>query len=115
MSLPDQDTSVMNALCQSALEDLGLETTLQEILNLEGQHIIETHARLVEHTDTDESSNKSVTLEKSLGILVIELEKFTSGTTNLGQDETNTPDLALVAQTVLAGELSNKRCVQSWT
>ena len=103
--LPNQDTSVVDGLCQTALEDLGLETTLQEILDLEGQHVIETHARLVEHTDADETTDEGVTLEKTLGVLVVELEQLTSGTTDLRQDETDAPNLALVAEAVLAGEL----------
>ena len=105
MPLADEDTSVVNGLRQTALEDLGLETTLQEVLDLQGQHVIETHAGLVEHTDADETTDEGVTLEKALGILVIELEQLTGRTTNLGQDKTNAPDLALVAETVLAGEL----------
>ena len=96
---------MVNGFSETALEDLGLETTLQEVFDLQGQHVIETHTRLVEHTDADETANQGVTLEKTLGVLVIELEQLTGSTTDLGQDETNAPDLALVAQTVLAREL----------
>ena len=96
---------MVDGLSQTTLEDLGLKTTLQEILNLEGQHVIETHAGLIEHTNADETANEGVTLEETLRVLVIELEQLTSRTTDLGKDETNAPDLALVAQTVLAGEL----------
>ena len=103
--MADEDTSVVNGLRQTALEDLGLETTLQEVLDLEGQHVIETHAGLVQHTNAHETTDKSVTLEETLGVLGVELEQFTSSTTNLGERETNAPDLALVAETVLAGEL----------
>ena len=103
--LPDQDTGMVDGLSQAALEDLGLEATLQEVLDLEGQHVIETHARLVEHTDADETTDEGVTLEETLGVLVVELEQLTSGTTNLRQDETDAPDLALVAETILASEL----------
>lgn len=105
MSLTDQNTSMVNTLGQSALEDLSLQSALQEILNLERQHVIETHTRLIEHTDSDKSSNEGITLEETLGVLVIELEKLTSSTTNLGEDKTNAPDFTLVAQTILAGEL----------
>ena len=96
---------MVDTLRKTSLEDLGLQPTLQEVLNLEGQHVIETHTRLVEHTDADEPTDESVTLEETLRVLRVELEQFTSRTTNLGQDETNAPDLALVAQAVLAGEL----------
>lgn len=84
MPLPDQNTGVVDRLGQAALEDLSLETTLQEVLDFEGQNVIETHTGLVEHTNTNETTNQGITLEKTLGILVIELEEFTSSTTNLG-------------------------------
>ena len=109
MPLTDEDTGVVDRLGEATLEDLGLETTLQEVLDLQGQHVIETHTRLVEHTDTDETANQGVTLEKTLGILVIELEQLTGSTTDLGEDETNAPDLALVAEAVLASELKGGR------
>jgi len=48
---------MMNALCQTAFEDLSLQTALQEIFDLESQHVIETHTRLVEDTNTDETPN----------------------------------------------------------
>ena len=83
--LPDQDTGMVDGLSQAALEDLGLEATLQEVLDLEGQHVIETHARLVEHTDADETTDEGVTLEETFRVLRIELEEFTGSTTDLGE------------------------------
>ena len=109
MPLADEDTGVVDRLGEATLEDLGLETTLQEVFNLQGQHVIETHTRLVEHTDADETANQGVTLEKTLGVLVVKLEQLTGRTTDLGEDETNAPNLALVAETVLAGELGRAR------
>ena len=103
--MPDEDTGVVDALSETTLEDLSLETTFQEILDLQSQHVIETHAGLIEHTDADEAANKGVTLEKTLGVLVVELEKLTGSTTDFGEDEGNAPNLALVAQAILAGEL----------
>ena len=105
VALADEDASVVDRLGQAALEDLGLETALQEVLDLEGQHVIETHARLVEHTDADETADEGVTLEETLGVLGVELQELTGSTTNLGEGETNAPNLALVAETVLASKL----------
>ncbi len=105
MALPDENSSVVDALGQSALEDLGLQTALQEIFDLQSQHVIETHAGLIEHTDTDESSNQGVTLKETLGVLLVELKQLTGGTTNFGKDEGNAPDFALVAEAVFTGEL----------
>ena len=98
---------MVDRLGKAGLEDLGLEAALQEVLDLEGEHVIETHAVLVEHADADETANEGVTLEQALGVLVVELEQLTRRTTDLGQDETDAPDLALVAKTVLAGELNS--------
>lgn len=72
----------MNAFSQTKLENLGLETPLQEILNLQGQHIIETHASLVLYTNTDETTDKGISLEETLRVLVVKLEQLTGSTTN---------------------------------
>jgi hypothetical protein len=76
--LADEHTSVVDSLGETELEDAGLETALQEILNLEGQHVIELHAGLVEHTDTDETANEGVTFEQALGVLLVEGEERTA-------------------------------------
>jgi hypothetical protein len=79
VSLPNEHTGVMDGFSQTALEDLCLQSTFQEILDLQGQHVIQSHAVLVQHTNTDETTDESVALEKTLGVFVIELEKLTSG------------------------------------
>lgn len=61
MPLADQNTGVMDRLGKAGFEDLGLKTTFQEIFDLKGEHIIETHARLVEHTDSDETTDEGIT------------------------------------------------------
>jgi hypothetical protein len=96
---------MVNALSKTALEHLGLETTLQEIFDFQGKHVIETQTRLVEHTNAHKSTNEGIAFEKTLRILLIKLKQFTSGTTDLGQNEGDAPDLALVAKAVLASEL----------
>ena len=40
---------------------LSLETTLQEVLNLEAEHVIELHAALVQHTDTHQTTQECIT------------------------------------------------------
>ena len=78
MALADEDTSVVDGLGKTELVDAGLETALQEVLDLEGKHVIELHARLVEHTDTDETADKRVTLKEALGVLLIESQERTA-------------------------------------
>jgi hypothetical protein len=105
VALADEDTSVVDRLGEAELVDAGLEAALEEILNLEGQNVIELHAGLVEDTDADETTDQGVSLEEALGVLLVEGKKLTSSTTNLGQSQTDSPDLTLVAQAILADEL----------
>ena len=77
MALTDQDTGVVDGLSQTTLEDLGLQTTLQEVLGLECEHVIEPHAVLIEHTDTHETANKGISFEETLGVLLLEGEQLT--------------------------------------
>ena len=77
MSLPDEDARVVDRLGEAGLEDLGLETTLQEVLDLKSKHVIELHAGLVEHTDTHETANEGIAFEETLGVLFLEGEKLT--------------------------------------
>ena len=65
------------------LEDLGLQPPLQEVLGLESQDVIETHTGVVKDTNSNKTTDQSVTLEKTLGVLVLELEELTGSTTNL--------------------------------
>lgn len=124
VALSDEDTGVVDGLGETKLVDTGLETSLKEILDLQGQDVIELHAGLVEDTDTDETSNKGIAFEKTLGVLLVEGKKLTlwmlepyaqsqqdnsenlpGSTTDLGQSQTDSPDLTLVAQAILSDEL----------
>jgi hypothetical protein len=44
-------------------------------------------------------------LEESLGVLGVELEKLSGGSSDLGEGKLNSPDLPLVPETVLSSEL----------
>ena len=45
--MTDENASVVNGFSESKLEHLGLETTLQEILNLQTENVIELHSAFV--------------------------------------------------------------------
>lgn len=77
VALADQDTGVVDGLGEAELVDAGLEATLKEILDLQGQDVIELHAGLVEDTDTDETANQGISLEETLGVLLVESKKLT--------------------------------------
>ena len=74
---------MVDRLGEAKLEDLSLQSAFQEILNLQRKHIIQTHPRLIEHTNPYKTANQGVTLEQTLRVLRIELEELTSGTTDL--------------------------------
>ena len=79
VTLPDQDTSVVDGLGETELVDAGLQAALQEVLDLQGQHVIKLHAGLVEHTDTDETANERVAFEQTLRVFLVKGEKLTKG------------------------------------
>jgi len=78
VTLLDEDTGVVDGLGEAKLVHAGLETALKEILDLQGKNVIELHAGLVEDTDAHKTANQGVTLEQTLGILLIESEELTA-------------------------------------
>lgn len=105
VTLGDKDTSVVDRAGKTKLEHLGLETTLKEILDRQRKDVIQLHSVLGENTGAYQTANQGVTLEKALWVLLITGKKLTSGTTNLGELETNAVNLTLVAETELTAKL----------
>jgi hypothetical protein len=101
---------MVNALRQSAFENLSLQSSLQEILNLQSQYVIKAHSCFIEHTDANKSTDEGVTFKQTFWVLCVKLEKLTRSTTNFRQDEGNAPDFTFVAETVLSGELIAVTC-----
>ena len=77
MTLADEDTGVVDGLGKAELVDASLEAALQEVLDLQGQDVIELHAALVKDTDTDQTTNERIALEQTLGVLLVESEELT--------------------------------------
>merc|ERR1712045_728400 len=105
VSLPDEDTGVVDGLGQPQLEHLGLKTTLQEVLDLETEHVVELHLALVEHTDPHQATQQRVALEQPLGVLLLEGEEDPGGGPHLGEAVLDAPHLPLVPQPVLSDQL----------
>jgi len=76
MPLADQDTGVVDRLGKAGLEDLGLKTTFQEVFDLKGEHVIETHARLVQHADPDETTDEGITWEEHVRLEHIQAQSM---------------------------------------
>lgn len=77
VALANEDTGVVDGLGEAKLVDAGLETTLKEILSLEGKDVIELHAGLVKDTNANETANEGIAFEKTLGVLLVEGKKLT--------------------------------------
>ena len=84
---------------------LGLETTLQEVLNLKAEDIIQLHFALVKDADPDQTPEERIALEQPLGVLLLEGKKDPGGGPHLGQAVLYSPDLPLVPQPVLSDQL----------
>lgn len=61
MPLADKDTGMVDALGKTKLEDLSLQPPLQEVFNLQTQDVIQLHLTLVQHTDSDQTPEQSIT------------------------------------------------------
>jgi len=68
----------MDALRQAQFVHASLQSSLQKVLHLEGQHVIELHAGLIKHTHTDETSNQGIAFEETLGVFFFHGQKLTA-------------------------------------
>src|SRR5437667_11313662 len=68
MPLTDQYTGMMNRFCKSQFEYLCLQSPFQEIFNFESKYIIQFHARFVENTDTNETTNQGISFKETTSI-----------------------------------------------
>merc|ERR1719347_285002 len=105
VALLDQHAGVVDGLRKPRLENLGLKPALQEVLDLETQHIVKLHLSLVQDTNPHQSSEKSIALKEPPPILLLQGEELSSSGSDLGQAVLYPPDLALVAETVLPDQL----------
>lgn len=64
VSLTDENTGMMDTLCKSKFEDLGLKTPLQEVFYSQAQHKIELHFGFIKHTNSYQSSQQGITCLK---------------------------------------------------
>lgn len=61
MPLSNKDAGMMDGLGETSLEDLCLQPTLQEVLNLQTEYIIELHLFLIQHSNPHQTTEKSIT------------------------------------------------------
>jgi len=90
MPLADKDTSMVDALGKTKLEDLGLQPPLHEILNLQAEDVIQLHLTLVKYTNPDETPQQRVTCKETMEMYNLPLRKRTNS-----QFHTEDPSLPL--------------------
>merc|ERR550525_80963 len=105
VSLSDQNSRVMDRFSKSELEHLSLQATLQEVLHLQPEDVVQLHLALVQDADPDQPPEESVTLEQPPGVLLLQGEQLSGGRPDLGQSVLHPPHFSLVPQPVLADEL----------
>lgn len=105
MSLLDENTSVMDGLSHTELEDLSLQSSLKEISDVQGQDVIQLVLGLVHNTHTVQSAQESGTLENTTRILLVQGQQLTSSSSDLLQNVFDSPNFTLVLQTELSDQL----------
>jgi hypothetical protein len=103
--LADKDASVVNRLCESLLENKRLKAALEEIVGLKCEDVIELVLRVVEEAILVHARHQGLSLENSLGVLLIEREESPSSISDLAEDHLHAPELSLVTQAVFSNQL----------
>ena len=90
VTLSDQNTSMVNGLSETLLEDFGLKSSLHESLSGELEDIIEGVLLVSQETISLQAAEKRRSLEESLGIFWVQSEESTSRlTTERGRERGN--------------------------
>ena len=103
--LADEHTGMVDGLGQTLLEDNCLQASLEEIVRLEGQDVIELVLGLVQEAILIHAAHQGLALKNALGILLVEREKRACSITDLAEDHLHAPKLTLVAKAILSNEL----------
>lgn len=102
--LANEDSSVVDGFSMSQLEHESLQATLQEVRRLQGQDIIQTLLGLIQETIAVHTLQKRIALENTTRIALLEREQRPCSIPNLRQLHLHTPELTLVAETILTNQ-----------
>ena len=61
MTLSDEYAGVMNALGQTRLEHLRLQTTFKKVFHSQTQDVIKFHFALIKYSDADQTTQQCIT------------------------------------------------------
>ena len=105
MSVCDLDPGVVDGLALVAFKDLSLESSLQELLHVEPEDVIELGLGGLQEAVGVHSPHEGLTLENSPGVGGLEEEEFSGGLSEPGERELESPDLLFSLKPVFADEL----------
>jgi hypothetical protein len=105
VALANEDTCVVDGFGKALFVDLGLKTTLQQLLSRQLKHEIKLELVVGEESIAGHTTKKRSSLKDPLGILGVEGKKRPRYLTKLGKGILHSPDLALAPQSVLSDEL----------
>ena len=106
MSALDQSSGVVDGVGQLGLENAGLESSLQQLVEGHSQDVIETVLGfLVQQTELEHLTQQGGAFEESALILRIQSEELSGSLSERSQNELNSPHLSLVLEAELTANL----------
>lgn len=98
VSLANEDSGVVDGFGETDLPDLGLESSLQKVLDLQTQNVIELVLRVIQHSQSMQTSEDGISLKEATRILLVEGEELSGSLSDLGDDHLHSPHLSLVLE-----------------
>ena len=103
--LSDSGSGVVDGVSQLGLEDNGLESPVEELLNAEGQNVIESVlSGLIQQLEFEHPLQKGASLEQSLRVLLLKGQKLSGSLSDSGEGELDSPHFTLALETVLSAD-----------
>ena len=102
VALTDEDASVVHGLGEADLVHNGLEATLENVGDGEGEDVIQLILVGLEESEVVAATEEGGTLKLTALVGLGEGQEGTGGTTHVGEGQVDAPDLTLAAEAVLS-------------
>ena len=103
----DEAAGVVNGASDFELEDAGLQTSFEHLVQSDGEDVIESVLFfLVQEAVLEHSVQKCVAFKDSAFIVLLQSQQVSRSLTHLRKCKLCAPDLSLVLETVVAAELN---------
>lgn len=102
VSVSDSASRVVDGVGELGLEHKGLESSLKELIDVEGKDIIQTILSIsVEESELEHSVQQGLSFESSLWIIFFKGQEFSSSLSNSGDSQLNSPNFTFVLESIL--------------